>query len=150
MKIAFPIPEKQTSDRQRFLNLFNCSSWLSHLLYGVGAFLIFEFFLGTLLKTLGLSRDRGFFFTEFMIFASVSGVIYFYSRSCPTEGRRQNYPKEVSQLQNQSKVARNDSDAFSNLDKLSEGIADSLSAIMFYARTNLVHEENSQKTRDLR
>jgi hypothetical protein len=150
LKIAVPIPEKQTTERQRFLNLFNCSSWLSHFFYGVIAFVIFEFFLGTLLKTLGLSRDRGFFFTEFMIFASVSGVIYFYSRSCPTEGRRQNSPQEVLQLPNQGKLPSNDSDAFSTLDKLSEGIADSLSAIMFYARTNLVHEENSQKIRDLR
>jgi hypothetical protein len=142
LKIAISITEKEAWDRQntqsRFRSLFNCSSWLSHFLYGVIAFSIFELLFGTLLKSLALSRRRGFFFIEFLIFALVSVVVYLYSRTYRMQGNRQGV------------LLRNDSKAFDNLNRLSEGITDSLSAIMFYARTNMVHEGNPQKIRDLR
>jgi hypothetical protein len=154
LKMAFSVPDKAVWHRQnrqsRFRNIFNCSSWLSHFFYGVIAFSIFELLLGTLLKSLALSRNRGLFFTEFLTFALASIVIYFYSRTYQTEAKRHGFFQEVSQVRNRGNIHRTGSDDLGNLDKLSEGIRDSLSAIMFYARTNLVHEENSQKTRDLR
>jgi hypothetical protein len=152
--MAFSVPDKDAwspqTTQSRFRNLFKSSSWLTHFFYGVVAFSIFELLLGTLLKSLALSRNRGLFFTEFLTFALASLAIYFYSRTYRTEAKRHGFLQERSQVRNGVDTLRTGSDDFANLDKLSEGIRDSLSAIMFYARTNLVHEENSQKTRDLR
>lgn len=152
--MAFPVTDKEFWDRQntqsRIRGLITGSSWLGHLFYAVIAFSIFELLLGILLRTLALSRNRGFFFMEFLTFALASLVICFYSRAYRTGEKRHGFFKDVSQLSNQGNSLHTDSDGFGNIDKLSEGIRDSLSAIMFYARTNLVHEENSQKMRDLR
>ena len=118
------------------------SSLPIHFICGIIAFLIFELSLAALLEILGLTRAGGFFYLEFMIFVSASGLLYSYSVF------------NQRGFKNQRRVRRgfllSDLSILKRFDSMSEGILESLSAIMFFARAHLVGAEDTQKARDLR
>jgi hypothetical protein len=121
------------------------TSLVSYVLRGIIAFLIFESCLAALLNILGLSRARGFLFQEFLLFTSVSGLIYSYSRFNQPKARRPSVLHNSAQLQDPPNCIN----LAGKLDSLSDGILESLSAIMFFARAHLVGA-SPQKARDLR
>jgi hypothetical protein len=77
-----------------------------------------------------------------MIFVSASGLLYSYSVF------------NQRGFKNQRRVRRgfllSDLSILKKFDSMSEGILESLSAIMFFARAHLVGAEDTQKARDLR
>ena len=112
-------------------------SWFAHLLCGAGAFLTFEVCLRILLSALDLSRNPGFFFFEFLIFLLTSQLIYLYDQI-----HRLNRPQRPSGF----RLGR----STLPLEAFAEGVRDSLSAIMFFARASLVGAKSGQEARDLR
>ena len=120
-----------------------------YLVQGVAAFLLFEFCLNFLLVLLSLSRRPGFLFSEFLVFTATSGLIYSYtSWSQQNEKAKKTLSQGLSRLHEQTR-SRHHSRA-RKLERISDGIAESLSAIMFFTRAHLVSAENTQKARDLR
>ncbi len=153
MKSFFSKPLIATGDRQAWQphvqELAQQLPWLKHLLVGMLAFLVFELLLGLVLTSLGLSRTHGLFFLELLMFLSVAGIIFSHSRT--NQVRLQHWTLEQNLLNSQSNHGQ--TYCLRNLEKFdnfSQGIADSLSAIMFYARAKSARAENAQKGRDLR
>jgi hypothetical protein len=122
---------------------------LHYLLPGLLAFLLFEVCFGLLLGFLNLSRSAGFIFLEFLLFASVSGLIYSHTswRNALAQKVRS---QALARFQEQNKLRSNYRGLVRKLESISDGIVESLSAITFFARAHLVGAENTQKARDLR
>jgi hypothetical protein len=136
--------------REEFLSPFLDWHFLLHyLLPGLLAFLLFEVCFGFLLGLLNLSRSPGFIFLEFLLFASVSGLIHSHTswRNALTQKVRS---QALARFQEQNKLRSNYRGLVRKLESISDGIVESLSAITFFARAHLVGAENTQKARDLR
>lgn len=124
---------------------------LHYFVHGLLAFVLFELCLSFLLRVLNLSRSRGFAFPEFLLFISVSGLTYSYTLWSQQNARTQKALSQgLSRLQEHSKLRNSYRVLVRKLESISDGIAESLSAIMFFARAHLVGTENTQKARDLR
>lgn len=124
---------------------------LHYLVHGLLAFLIFELCLGSLLGLLSLSRVQGVIFPEFLLFISVSGLIYSYtSWSQQNSFAQRALSQSLSRLQEQNRLKSSFLALARKLEAVSDGIVESLSAIMFFTRAHLVGAENTQKGRDLR
>jgi len=133
-----------------FLSPFLDRHFLLHyLLPGLLAFLLFEVCFGFLLGLLNLSRSPGFIFLEFLLFASVSGLIHSHTswRNALAQKVRS---QALARFQEQNKLRSNYRGLVRKLESISDGIVESLSAITFFARAHLVGAENTQKARDLR
>jgi len=147
----------QDKSQDRFLvgerlNPFLGRSFLLHYLsHSLLAFLLFELCLNFLLELLDLSRSRGFIVPEFLLFVSVSGVIFSYTLwSQQNVSTQKALSLGLSRLQEQNKLKSSYRGLVRKLDSISDGIIESLSAIMFFTRAHLVGAENTQKARDLR
>jgi hypothetical protein len=124
---------------------------LHYFVHGLLAFVLFELCLSFLLRVLNLSRSRGFAFPEFLLFISVSGLTYSYTLWSQQNVRTQKALSQgLSRIQEHSKLRNSYRVLVRKLESISDGIAESLSAIMFFARAHLVGTENTQKARDLR
>jgi hypothetical protein len=124
---------------------------LHHLIHGLLAFVLFELCLGSLLAALDLSRSRGFIFPEFLLFISVSGLTYSYTLWSQQNARTQRALSQgLSGIQEHSKLKINYRGLVGKAESISDGILESLSAIMFFTRAHLIGAENTQKARDLR
>ena len=122
-----------------------------HFVHGLFAFLVFELFLNSLLRALGVSRSRGFLLTEFLLFSSVSGLTYAYALVSEQNARTQRtLSRGLSRLQEHSRLRTAYQNLVGKLESISVGIRESLSAIMFFTRAHLIGAENTQKARDLR
>jgi hypothetical protein len=122
-----------------------------HFIHGLFAFLVFELCLSSLLRALGLSRNRGFLFAEFLLFACVSGLTYAYTLLSQQNARTQRALSQgLSRLQEHSQLRNAYQSLVQKLESISAGIRESLSAIMFFTRAHLIGAENTQKARDLR
>src|SRR6266498_3439018 len=124
---------------------------LHYFVHGLLAFVLFELCLSFLLGFLNLSRSRGFVFPELLLFISVSGLTYSYTLWSQQNARTQKALSQgLSRLQEHSKLKNSYRFLVRKLESISDGIAESLSAVMFFARAHLVGAENTQKVRDLR
>jgi hypothetical protein len=122
-----------------------------YLIHGILAFLLFELCLSSLLGILNLSRSRGFIFPELLLFISVSSLIYSYTSWSQQNALTQKAISQgLSRLQEQNRLRNSYRGLARKLESVSDGIVESLSAIMFFTRAHLVGAENTQKARDLR
>jgi hypothetical protein len=147
----------QDKSQERFSTIDRLSPFLGrpfllhHFIHGLLAFVLFELCLGSLLRALDLSRSRGFVFPEFLLFISVSGLTYSYTLWSQQNAHTQRALSQgLSRLQDQSELKISYRGLVRKVESISDGILESLSAIMFFTRAHLIGAENTQKARDLR
>jgi hypothetical protein len=114
------------------------------------AFLACEVLQAAVFSLLSLSRPPGFIFMEFVAFAAVAGVLYFQDHAQLLNIRQQSLMRELSTQQKLSRMRPARLNIFENLFRLSEGVAESLSAIMLYARTKMTQSPQPVESRDLK
>jgi hypothetical protein len=117
--------------------------------WGILAFSIYELFVTLLLYTLHLKRNPAVFFVEICIFGLVCTCLYFYSRANLLSARKSSLILDSGFRHRFDTLARSYNERSAMLAKLSQGIEQSLSAVMFFARAHLAKSGNSQLQRDL-
>jgi hypothetical protein len=117
--------------------------------WGILAFSFYELLIGLLLDTLHLKRHPLVFLVEFSIFGLVCACLYSYSRTNLLSSRRSSLASDSGLKQRFEKLARSQDECSAKLTTLSQGIEQSLSAVMFFARAHLAKSGNSQLQRDL-
>ena len=124
--------------------------WFVHGTICLLAFLVFEVLQAFAFVALSLSRPDGFIFLEFFTFAAIAGIIYFQDHAHQLVLRQQSLIRVVSEQQRLNRMRPARLNVFENLFRLSEGVAESLSAVMLYARSKLGQKPNPVDSRDLR
>ena len=117
--------------------------------WGILAFTIYELSFFFILDTLHLKRNPLVFFVELVIFGLVCTCLYFHSRLSLLNARRSSQTSEFGFRKRFETLARSHDERSANLVTLSQGIEQSLSAVMFFARAHLAKSGNSQLQRDL-
>lgn len=123
---------------------------LPHFIWGSLAFLIYEVSVGSLMNYLGTFRHPAMLFIEFFVFGVVSLCLFLYSRACALEAEEAVRPRDESLEHRQREMAQLERLLSHRIGTFSECIQQSLAAIMFFVRAQLVRAADSQMERDLR
>ncbi len=124
--------------------------WFVHGSICLLAFMTFEVLQAASFAFLSLSRSAGFAFLEFLAFVAVAGILYFQDHAHQLVITQQSLMREFSNQQRLTRMRPARLNVFENLFRLSEGVAESLSAVMLYARTKLGQRPSPLDARDLR
>jgi PilZ domain len=117
--------------------------------WGILAFCSYEILITLLLDALNLRRNSFVFFVELCIFGLACTCLYFHSRTTLLNVRRTALASESGFRRRYEMLAQSNFEHFAKQASLSEGIEQSLSAVMFFARAHLAKSGNSQLQRDL-
>ena len=117
--------------------------------WGILAFCSYEILITLLLDALHLKRNSLVFFVELCIFGLASTCLYFHSRTTLLNARRSALASDSGFRQRFEVLARSHYEHSAKQASLSQGIEQSLSAVMFFARAHLAKSGNSQLQRDL-
>ena len=117
--------------------------------WGILAFCFYEILITLLLDVLHLKRNPLVFFVELCIFGLACTCLYFHSRTTLLNARRSALGSDAGFRQRFETLARSHYEHSAKQASLSQGIEQSLSAVMFFARAHLAKSGNSQLQRDL-
>jgi len=117
--------------------------------WGILAFCFYEILITLLLDVLHLERNPLVFFVELCIFGLACTCLYFHSRTTLLNARRSGLALNSGFKQRFELLARSHFEHSAKQASLSQGIEQSLSAVMFFARAHLAKSGNSQLQRDL-
>ena len=117
--------------------------------WGILAFTSYELLIFLLLDTLRLKRNPLVFFVELFIFGLVSASLYFHLRVNLHRTHRSSHASDSGFRHRFETLARSHDERSTKVATLSQGIEQSLSAVMFFARAHLASSGNSQLQRDL-
>jgi hypothetical protein len=134
----------------RIAETFKASGPFIHFPIGGIVFLLYEFCMILLCRALHVSRNPVTVLSDVAIFGLVTGLIFSYSRIYQLETERRRGLVEDHEREYASKQMQLLNDVGKRLEIFSQGIAHSLSAIMFFARAHLVKSSSPQMERDLR
>lgn len=117
--------------------------------WGILAFCSYEILITLLLDVLRLRRNPLVFLVELCIFGLACACLYFHSRSTLLNARRSALASDSGFRQRYEMLAQSNFEHSAKQASLSEGIEQSLSAVMFFARAHLANSGNPQLQRDL-
>lgn len=123
---------------------------LPPLLWGSSAFFVYQIGVGTLMRSMGASRRPLMFVIELSLFFMVTLCLFLYSKLRALEASRAGLAPASESENLRRKMAQRESLLSRRIVTFSEGIEQSLSAIMFFARVQLGSVANHQTHRDLR
>jgi hypothetical protein len=117
--------------------------------WGILAFCFYEILITLLLDALHLNRNPFVFFVELCIFGLACACLYFHSRTTLLNARQSALGSDFGFRQRYEILAQSNLEHSARQASLTEGIDQSLSAVMFFARSHLAKSGNSQLQQDL-
>ena len=117
--------------------------------WGILAFILYELSLSSLFNALQIKRNPLVFVLELIVFGLVCACLSCYSRLGLLAARRSSEDSDLAYKGRYETLVRSLDERSARLTTLSQGIEQSLSAVMFFARAHLAKTSNSQLHRDL-